>query len=338
MTRKILPVVMILPVLLACNLPALGGLSEDQVATFAAGTVEAINATRAAEATAVPPSDTPVPPSATPEPATATPVPPTPTAGVSGCTDLAAFVADVTIPDGTAIGAGTAFVKTWRLRNNGTCTWTSSYALVFDSGDRMGGPDSVALAGAVAPGSTVDLSVNLTAPAGPGSYQGNWKLRNGAGVLFGLGGNSPFYLKIVVSPTPTPTGFVLIPPGLILPLIYTSSGNDAALGSNACFDLDAGSEVGCGSAAADFRYDLTFTFPFGTDEEINPRNGAMYRFYGGGGTPTAADCQALALGANSFDANPNMYCYQTSSGKFGWMRIDAAGFALQFDWGTYFFP
>jgi hypothetical protein len=339
MTRKALPGLMLLIVpLMACNLPLLGGMNADQVATFAAGTVEAVNATRLAQVTSEPPTTTPEPPTATPVPGTDTPVPPSPTPGVAGCTDLAGFVADVTIPDGSVIGSGAAFVKTWRLRNNGTCTWTSSYALVFDSGDKMGGPDSLALPGVVPPGSTVDLSVNLTAPVGPGAYQGNWKLRNNAGVLFGLGGSSPFFVKIVVSPTPTPTTLVFIPPGGLIFVLYTSSGENAALASNACFDLDAGAEVGCGTATADFRYDLNFTFPFGTEEVITPRNGALFRYFSNSAVPSSADCQALTLGANKFDANPNVYCYQTSSGKYGWLRIDLAGFALQFDWGTYTFP
>ena len=44
--------------------------------------------------------------------------------------DAAAFVKDVTISDGTIIGPGNSFKKTWRLQNVGTCSWTPSYALV----------------------------------------------------------------------------------------------------------------------------------------------------------------------------------------------------------------
>ena len=35
------------------------------------------------------------------------------------------------MPDNTEIAAGTTFVKTWRLKNNGSCTWTSGYSRVF---------------------------------------------------------------------------------------------------------------------------------------------------------------------------------------------------------------
>lgn len=343
MKRICAPILILALAALACGFPGVSGMSEAQVATFAAGTVQALDATRAAQPPTEVPTLPPPAPTETAVPGTPTPVPPTPTAGVAGCTDLAGFIADVTVPDDSDFAPGANIVKTWRLRNSGTCTWTSSYALVFDHGDKMGGPDAQPLSGAVAPGSSVDLSVNLTAPAAPGAYQGFWKLRNSSGVLFGLGGNQAFWVKIEVPgpATATPTGF-LFSPGLIItiiPLLYTSSGSDMAIASGECFDLDAGAAVGCGTAQADFRYDITFAFPAGTDEEVTPRNGAKFRFFDGGADiPTGAECQALALGGGTFDANSDVFCYQTSAGKYGYLNIDAAGFAVQFDWGTYTFP
>jgi len=115
--------------------------------------------------------------------------------------DAAAFVKDVTISDGTILSPGTTFAKTWRLQNVGTCTWTSSYALVFISGDGLSGPSSVSLLGNVNPGDTVDLTVNLVAPSQKGHYRGNWKLRNASGVLFGIGtqADTAFWVDINVS-------------------------------------------------------------------------------------------------------------------------------------------
>ncbi len=101
--------------------------------------------------------------------------------------DWAQFIADVTVPDGTTYAPGAAFRKTWRLRNIGHCTWTSSYALVFDSGEKMGAPTAVNFPANVAPGQTVDLSLDLTAPSSAGHYFGYWKLRNSSNTIFGIG-------------------------------------------------------------------------------------------------------------------------------------------------------
>ncbi len=134
------------------------------------------------------PTQTSVPPTNTPLP-TAT--------AVSYC-DWAAFVKDVSVPDGTWFSAGDSFTKIWRLKNRGTCTWTSEYMLVFASGDQMGGTNAVRLPGTVLPGQTVDVSVTLTVPDKGGQYVGYWMLRNPSGVLFGYGehANKAFYVDI----------------------------------------------------------------------------------------------------------------------------------------------
>ena len=124
-----------------------------------------------------------------------------PNAGVDhafaqGTCDAAQFIADVTIPDGTYIDAGATFVKTWRLKNIGTCTWTTNYSLVFVSGVQMGGQSPTPFPYNVPPGGMVDLTVTLTAPTAVGTYRGYWELANASGTLFGLGSNhsSPFWV------------------------------------------------------------------------------------------------------------------------------------------------
>ncbi|MCK6539099.1 MAG: hypothetical protein L6Q26_03485 [Anaerolineales bacterium] len=104
--------------------------------------------------------------------------------------DWAQFIADVTVPDGAKYEPGATFKKTWRLKNIGTCTWTTSYSLVFDSGAQMGAPASVSFPANVAPGQTIDVSVDMTAPATAGRYIGYWKFKNASGVLFGIGVNA----------------------------------------------------------------------------------------------------------------------------------------------------
>lgn len=149
-----------------------------------------------------PSTQTPLPSTATAVPATNTPVPTltaVPNTQVVYC-DWMAFVKDVSIPDGTILQPGETFVKTWRIKNRGTCTWTPDYTFVFNGGDQLGGTTSVRLPGYVAPGQTVDISVTFTAPSTAGSYKGYWILRNTSGALFGSGdkANAPIYVDIRV--------------------------------------------------------------------------------------------------------------------------------------------
>lgn len=131
---------------------------------------------------------------------TFTSVPPLSPVPASRC-DSAAFVSDVTYPDGSTVPLGGAFTKIWRLQNNGTCTWNTSYALVYVTGERFSAPAAVAMPTNVGPGQTVDLAVNLTAPNQNGHYQGFWKLRNSSNVLFGIGStaDSSFFVDVRVT-------------------------------------------------------------------------------------------------------------------------------------------
>jgi len=177
--------------------------------TFA--TVEAMVTQTVAVQTQYAPTQTPLPPTAIP---TSTPIPatntPLPTATAVTYCDWVSFVKDVTIPDGSILEPNENFSKTWRLKNRGTCAWTSDYTLVFTSGTQMGGTTAVRLPGYVAPGQTVDVSVPLTAPDKKGEYVGYWMLRNASGTLFGYGDNAnqAFYVDIKVKVTDLPHGTV----------------------------------------------------------------------------------------------------------------------------------
>jgi hypothetical protein len=122
-------------------------------------------------------------------------------AAPEACTDAANYVADVTVPDDTRFRPGASFTKTWRLRNAGTCVWDGSYAIILTDGEAMGTSGHVPLTGTVQPGEEVEVSADLVAPAAPGTYRGNWMLRNASGSVFGLGaaGANPFWVQIVVA-------------------------------------------------------------------------------------------------------------------------------------------
>lgn len=189
--------------LAACNLPSSAPATEEPNAVFTAAalTVQAMSGSPTPGLSFNTPT-LPVPQATNtavafptlPRPTNTVVVPPT-----AAC-DLAQFVRDVTIPDGTVFAPGATFTKTWRLKNAGTCTW-SGYQLVFDSGDSMGGTSPTAI-GTVSPGQEVDLSVNFTAPTTNGSYRGYWRIRNTSGVLIPvLGGTqgTSFFVDIKVA-------------------------------------------------------------------------------------------------------------------------------------------
>jgi len=112
----------------------------------------------------------------------------------AGVCDKALFMADVTIPDGTKMDPGETFTKTWQLKNAGTCTWTTGYAIVFFDGKQMTDEDSINLDGTVAPGGTVNVSVDMTAPSTEGTYKSTWVLKNAAGTQI----SPTFYAEIKV--------------------------------------------------------------------------------------------------------------------------------------------
>ncbi len=109
----------------------------------------------------------------------------TPAAGAT-CTNNAAFVSDVTVPDNTAVATGQAFNKIWRIRNTGTCTWGAGYRFAFVTGQAMTTNTTAGIAvPAVASGATVDIVAPLTAPNAAGTYRGFWQMRAPNGTAFG---------------------------------------------------------------------------------------------------------------------------------------------------------
>ena len=196
----------------ACNMPRETTPPAEQTAAINTSVARTVAARESAapQPTAQPPTEsTETPgPTETPQPTeTAISDTATPTETPIPC-NLARFVTDVTIPDGTEFEPGDTFVKTWRLRNVGSCAWTSGYDIVFFGGDALGAPSAVQItSGTVNPGQSVEVSVNLTAPGSEGTYRGNWKLRDPSDVIFGIENSSSgsFWVEIeVVVPTITP--------------------------------------------------------------------------------------------------------------------------------------
>jgi len=121
--------------------------------------------------------------------------PPTPV-----CTNEAAFVEDLTIPDGTLASPGERLDKRWSVRNTGTCNWSAAYRLVPLGESEFSAPAEVALYPARA-GELATLQVVLGAPGTPGEYASRWQAKAPDGSLFG---DAIFVFVIVERATPTP--------------------------------------------------------------------------------------------------------------------------------------
>ncbi len=153
------------------------------------------------------------------------PVPGAPPA--EACIDGMAWVEDLTYPDDgmaapVVLQAGQPFVKTWRLRNIGACTWDTAYSLSYSRGSsplsQMNGlPTSVAWQ--VQPGAEYDFSLSLIAPDAPGTYMGVWELRNQEGRPFGERLHVGINVKAAAVPTST---LALVPTAAPTPAPFSS--------------------------------------------------------------------------------------------------------------------
>ena len=184
--RKYRPLLVAMIVLmlamLACNSPTAPPPTQNPSlpTTTGAGEVGGVSPTNAPASTEIPATDAPV---------------------ATVCAFDAGYVADVTIPDDTPFLPNTAFVKTWRIQNTGSCGWETGTKLVYVSGDPLGGPPAVDLPPA-AVGASVDVTIDFTSPGTPGTYRSNWKAQRPDGTKFG----QQFYVQIVVpEPTALPT-------------------------------------------------------------------------------------------------------------------------------------
>jgi uncharacterized protein YkwD len=167
----------------------------------------------------------------------------------SGCINKASFVSDVTIPDNSTVNAGSAFTKTWRVQNAGTCIWWSGYTLAHYSENAMSAPESVPLP-VTNPGENADISVDLIAPSVAGTYRGNFVIENPEGLIMQVDDDSRLWLIINVtgSATSAPTGTAASGSGsggsgtvTSTPDTSSESGNSSSSASATCaFTTDAG--------------------------------------------------------------------------------------------------
>jgi hypothetical protein len=170
--------------------------------TSAIITITSVPDTPSATATQIPsPSPTPSPtedvlPSATPtiqDSATLTqPI----------CTNIAEFEKHLSLSDGSVLKSNNLYAKVWRVKNIGTCTWTTDYKLVFINGDENLNQTDIHLPKEVPPGETVELKINFATPEEGKTYISNWMLASETGMIFGVGplADQPLVLNFIIKP------------------------------------------------------------------------------------------------------------------------------------------
>jgi len=131
--------------------------------------------------------------------ATATSIPtpvqiqPTPT---PQCENNLSFVADVTVPDGTEVIAGSQVDKRWQVANSGSCNWDQRYTIRYIAGDVLGAQPEYVLYPARS-GTQATLRILFSAPGETGSYRSAWQAYSPGDIPFG----DPIFLEIEVVPS-----------------------------------------------------------------------------------------------------------------------------------------
>jgi len=106
------------------------------------------------------------------------------------------FLGDVNYPPDTTVKVNEKFVKKWKIKNTGTCTWTRDFDIVFVWGDKIGKNADVTYD--IKPGDTYTVNVEITAPATAGTYIGYWMMTDNQGARFGYGPGGDYSLAVKI--------------------------------------------------------------------------------------------------------------------------------------------
>jgi hypothetical protein len=98
----------------------------------------------------------------------------------------AAFVADVTYPDGTVVEDDVWLAKVWSIQNIGTCTWDDGFALKPVTGSAKGEwVIDEKTHKKVEPGDIVEVRIDIKTPTTGGEWGGCWRMQGDSGYFFG---------------------------------------------------------------------------------------------------------------------------------------------------------
>jgi hypothetical protein len=206
------------------------------------------------------------------------------------CNSMAAEIPlDITIPDQSLLEPGERFIKTWRVKNIGTCDWTSDYRLIWFSGEVMNPSMPWYLGRTVVPGEVVDIGIEMVAPGTLGVFRSYFKMMDTKGALFGLGpaSQAPLWVSILVvdytEPTRTPLPTITLRPTAA---VYHSGTLDLLPMDQV--DLDQGI---INTGADD---DLSLHLDENNQYQAIPLGGTKIGYYGVA-PPTEAGCRLVDL-------------------------------------------
>jgi hypothetical protein len=242
---------------------------------------------------------------------------------------------DVNVEDGTEMEPGQRFTKIWRLTNAGSCTWTREYQAIWFFGTKMGDTLAAPLLKIVPPGGSIEIEVEMVAPATPGSYRSDWKLMNDNGETFGIGpsGNSTFWVQIQViqpptgtpPPTSTPTDtpeFTDIPEATATP----TQGPEVRLSASLTLVPEDELDLDTGELKPESGADIIYQPDTSGNNWISPTNGAILGVYGSN-EPSLDICQLSTMSSAQIavgSISPGTFlCYQTDLGLPGWLKLIA---------------
>ena len=108
------------------------------------------------------------------------------------CSNNLTYQADLTVPDGSQVAAGSILDKRWKVQNSGSCNWDKRYRVKLISGPELGAQEQALFP--ARSGTELTIQIIFTAPNEPGTYQSAWQAHDPQGNPFG----DPFYIQFVV--------------------------------------------------------------------------------------------------------------------------------------------
>lgn len=115
--------------------------------------------------------------------------------------DRSIFIRDVTIPDGSVLEVNQQVTKSWELQNGGLVPWSNRFLQrqgPHEAKGRLRSPVRVPIPTTL-PGESCIISVDLVAPAAPGSCYAEWKMVDEHGA-FCFPGPTSVYVSVDVVP------------------------------------------------------------------------------------------------------------------------------------------